>query len=115
MLADPRICRQTMEHKGLYLPLLHRAECLFTDMPHFVRLFHTSQETMQYEYGSLGQYVLSNMDGATAPWMRYRLMVVGKDRVGKTSLLKSLRRERFNKREQSTQVADVNQVRMEDV
>ena len=69
---------------------------------------------MQYEYGSLGQYVLSNMDGATAPWMRYRLMVVGKDRVGKTSLLKSLRRERFNKKEKSTQVADVNQVRIED-
>ena len=69
---------------------------------------------MQYEYGSLGQEVLSNMDGATAPWMRYRLMVVGKDRVGKTSLLKSLRRERFNPDEKSTQVADVNQVRIED-
>ena len=69
---------------------------------------------MQYEYGSLGQEVLSNMDGATAPWMRYRLMVVGKDRVGKTSLLKSLRREPYDKDEKSTQVADVNQVRIED-
>ena len=69
---------------------------------------------MQYEYGSLGQYVLSNMAGATAPWMRYRLMVVGKDRVGKTSLLRSLRRERFDEHEKSTQVADVNQVRIED-
>ena len=68
---------------------------------------------MQYEYGSLGQYVLSNMDGATAPWMRYRLMVVGKDRVGKTSLLKSLRRESWREDEKSTQVADVNQVRIE--
>ena len=69
---------------------------------------------MQHEYGSVGQDVLSKMDGATAPWMRYRLMVVGKDRVGKTSLLKSLRRERFDKDEKSTQVADVNQVRIED-
>ena len=69
---------------------------------------------MQYEYGSLGQEVLSNMDGATAPWMRYRLMVVGKDRVGKTSLLRSLRRESWREDEKSTQVADVNQVRIED-
>ena len=69
---------------------------------------------MQYEYGSLGQEVLSNMDGATAPWMRYRLMVVGKDRVGKTSLLKSLRREPYDPGETSTQVADVNQVRIID-
>ena len=52
--------------------------------------------------------VLSNMDGASAPWMRYRIMVVGKDDVGKTSLLKSFFQEPFNIEEKSTQCANVN-------
>lgn len=48
---------------------------------------------------------LQGARGIKVPWMRYRVMLVGKDRVGKTSLIGALQGKPFDPNKESTHVS----------